>query len=195
MVLPQTASGGTIIPGQDAAAGGMMAQGSGAGSIIKKMIVGGVAGAGLGAGYGLLAGMVSFLPHVTIPMGALIGGAAGVALGLVKGLLDRRKSNLALKAQQQAVAPGAGLAPTSLAGAPGGAVLRVGSNGPKVRWTQRTLKKLGMYHGRVTGHLDDKTADAIRKYEVLKGVMPTGDSTPELRAALSQDARLSTQFV
>lgn len=182
--------GGMIFPGQAAYPGGYMVQqnsGGGIGSIIKKALVGGVAGAGLGAGYGLLAGMVSFLPHITVPMGALIGGVAGAALGLVKGIIDNRNGKLAMQRQVQ---PGAGVTPIALPNALAGKTFRIGASNATVRTTQRQLKRLGLLQGKVTNRLDRRTADAIRRYEVLKGALPTGDCTPDLRAALSQDVRM-----
>lgn len=187
---------GTLaFPGQQAMPGGLMGQPGSGKSIITKMLAGGAAGAGLGAGYGLLAGMVSFLPHVTIPMGALIGGAAGAALGLAKGLLDRRKASLALRAQPQAIPVGAGMQPLAVPKPLVGKVHSEGSSGPTVRWTQKALKHLRIYNGKVSGKLDPATAAAIRRYEVLKGVMPTGQSGPDLRQALAQDMKLARQFV
>lgn len=195
---PGAAQATLTFPGQQAAPGGLMGQPGSGRNVISSMLVGGAAGAATGAGYGLLAGMVSFLPHVTVPMGALIGGAAGAALGLVKGVLNRRKANLAMKAQaaaMQPVAPGAGTQPITVPQAVAGKVLQLGASGPTVRWTQKALAQVGVFQGKVSGKLDEPTQEAIRRYEVLKGVMPTGASTPDLRTALAQDLKLSRQFV
>lgn len=188
---PRTATGGGLaFPGQQAAfPGGAMAQG-GSGGILKKVLIGGVAGAGVGAGYGLLAGMVSFLPHITIPMGAAIGAASGAALGLVKGLLDKRKSTLAMRAQAQPMPAASAPIPRPLPGR----TYAVGTTGAQVKWTQRALKRVGVYQGRISGRFDETTAAAIRRYEVLKGALPTGSSSPDLRAALAQDVKLQQRF-
>lgn len=167
--------------------------GGGFGSILKKVLVGGVAGAGAGAGYGLLAGMVSFMPHVTVPMGALIGAAAGAALGLVKGIRDNMKSKK-LGLQQQALIQSQ--LPSNVAN-PNAAklrTLRYGAKGREVSFTQQRLKRLGVYHGKITGKFDKQTLAAIRRYEVMKGAMPTGLCSPALRSALTQDTRAARQF-
>jgi peptidoglycan hydrolase-like protein with peptidoglycan-binding domain len=74
-------------------------------------------------------------------------------------------------------------------------VLKVGSTGPTVTWQQRTLRTLGIYKGPINGKFDSATAQAVRRYEVLKGVMPTGESSPDLRAAIMQDVRNAKQYV
>lgn len=194
---------GSIIPGQSAVPGAYMAQpasGGGFGSILKKALVGGVAGGAMGAGYGVLAGFVSFLPHVTIPLGAAIGAAAGAALGLIKGVRDNMKAKkLGLQAQQQAmlsqIQPGAGVNPAAIQRArPKGRTLRAGAKGSEIKYTQRALRRLGLYRGKITATLDKQTLAAIRRYEVMKGAMPTGLCSPELRKALAQDAHAARQF-
>lgn len=181
-------------PAQAYIGAAMPQQGSGIGSVLKKALVGGVAGAGLGAGYGLLAGMVSFLPHVTIPMGALIGGAAGAVLGLIKGAIDlRRERQLGMQNQ---IAPGAGLKPITI---PAPAPLRGGTyalnaKSAYVKHTQTMLKRLGLYDGKITGKMDSATIAAIKHYEQLKGAPIGGKSTPQLRSALAQDVQIAAQL-
>lgn len=193
--------GGSIIPGQSAVPGAYMAQpasGGGFGSILKKALVGGVAGGALGAGYGVLAGFVSFLPHVTIPLGALIGAGAGAALGLIKGIRDNmkdKKLGLQQQAMMQQVQPGAGVNPATVQQArPKGKSYRIGAKGKDIKFTQQALRRLGLYSGKITAVLDKKTLSAIRRYEVMKGAMPTGLCSPDLRQALAQDAHAARQF-
>jgi hypothetical protein len=198
---PAATAGNTVQAQQTTAIGGgalnaafpgaQMAQPDG-GSILKKMLVGGIAGAGLGAGYGLIAGALSFLPPFMVvgpAMGALIGGIAGAGMGLIKGLLDKRNANLALQKQADVNPPVQIVKPLP------GKTYKAGAKGSQVKWTQNALKKMGLYTGKVTSKLDAKTAKAIRRYELMKGAMPTGTSTPDLRAALQQDIKLSAQFI
>lgn len=198
---PMPAWGGGV-PMQGAAqgvAGGMMPQAGGAGSVIKKVLIGGVAGAGVGAAIGLIPAAVPFLGALTVPMGALIGGVGGAVMGLIKGLRDRNKERamLGLGGSPGAVQPGAGLSPVNTAGmggAPMAGILGKGATGSKVKFTQRALKRLGLYAGPINGKMDARTAASVRRYEVMKGAVPTGASTPEIRAALSQDSRMIRQF-
>ena len=189
------ASGGGIIPmGSSAAlAGGAIPQAGGVGSILKKALVGAAAGAAAGAGYGLLAGAISFLPTVTVPMGALIGAGAGAVMGIVKGVMDNRKATLALQSAQaqQVQTP---VVTTQPSAAPTGPTYKPGETGDKVRNTQRMLKTLGMYTGRVNGKMDEKTVASIKRYELMKGAAPTGLSTPEVRQAISADAKLANRY-
>ena len=184
-------SAGTLT-GNDASAGGLMAQPGSGGSILKKMLVGGVIGAGLGFGASFLS--LPVIGGLAAPVVAAIGGGIGAVAGLAIGLFQRRKANLAMQAQQQ-VAPGAGTAPVNIPRPLPGKVLKVGSSGPTVSWQQRTLRTLGLYKGKITGKYDAATANAVRRYEVLKGVMPTGESSPDLRVAVMQDVRHAKQYV
>ena len=175
--------------------GAQMAQPGGGVSILKKMLVGGVAGAVAGAGIGFVTTLpfMAFLPPflaIGPAMGGLIGGVAGAALGLIKGLKDNNSQNLGLQA-----ASAAGTAPVNIPRPLAGKTYNLGATGATIKWTQRALKNVGVYAGKVTGKLDAKTASAIKKYEVMKGALPTGSSSPDLRAALSQDVRLSRQYI
>ncbi len=170
-------------------------------SIIKKMLVGGAVGGVLGAGVGLLpAGFLGPVGALSVPIGAAIGAGAGALLGLVKGLVDRRKQNLALKASQNGtmlpggIPNGAGMPPSAMISPLKGKVFTRGDQSPQIRWTQKSLKRLGIYRGKLTGRLDAKTESAIRKYEVMKGAMPSGDVSPDLRAAISMDVRALRQY-
>lgn len=184
------------------AAGGYMAQGGGApgeagGSLIKKMLVGGAVGAGLGLGATFL---VPGLREVTMfgvggwaakGIIAAIGGAIGVVGAAALHLIGQRKQNLAMQAQAQATQQGA-MAPTP--SPQGGATLRNGARGPAARKLQADLATLGMYKGKLTATFDKPTSDAVRKYEVMKGVVPTGLGSPDVRAAVAQDVALLRQY-
>ncbi|MCW2925531.1 MAG: putative peptidoglycan binding domain [Thermoleophilia bacterium] len=182
------------------AAGGYMVQGGGApgepgGSLVKKMLVGGVVGAGVGFG-------ASFLPIAFItnlgPGGwmakgimAAAGAALGVGAAVVMHLVGKRKQNLAMQAQAQAAQQNA-MVPTPMPA--GGATLRAGAKGAAAKTLQSNLHTLGLYKGKLNGTFDSATSDAVRKYEVMKGVMPTGKGSPDVRAAVAQDAALAKQY-
>ncbi len=174
--------------------GGSVAQTGGIGSVIKKMVVGAVAGGALGSGAGAIAGAVAGFGIGALPgwaAGGLIGAGVGAVIGLVKGVMDMRKGGtLGMQAPStpNAVQPQVVQAPRK------GRTIKAGGTGTEIKGTQRALKALGLYSGKLTGKLDPATAKAIRRYELLKGAMPTGISTPELRWALTQDVRVSHQF-
>lgn len=188
------------------AAGAYMAQGlvegggapveASGGSLIKKMLVGGAVGAGLGLGATFL---VPGLREVTMfgvggwaakGIIAAIGGAVGVIGAGALHLIGKRKQNLAMQAQAQA-AQAQAMQPTP---SPKGVTLRTNARGPAARKLQEDLTALGLYKGKATRMYDSATAAAVRKYEVMKGVMPEGKATPELRAAVSQDVQLMRQY-
>lgn len=186
-----------------AAAGAYMAQGGGApgeapagGSLVKKLLVGGAVGAGLGLGATFLVpglreatmfGMAGWAAKGII---AAIGGAVGAVGAGVMHFIGKRKQNLAMQAQAQAAQAGA-MQPTPQ---PQGVTLRANARGPAARKLQEDLTALGLYKGKATRQFDSATAAAVRKYEVMKGVMPTGQATPELRAAVGQDVQLMRQY-
>lgn len=72
--------------------------------------------------------------------------------------------------------------------------LRTGAKGPAARKLQSDLATLGLYKGTRTNVFDSATSAAVRKYEVMKGVMPTGLGSPDVRAAVAQDVQLLRQY-
>lgn len=171
--------------GGGAAYAGAMSAIPGSGSnILKRMLVFGGAGAALGFGASFFT--LPVVGQVAAPIAAAVGGGIGAALGLLTGLIARRNSRAAgllpMAQKPQNIVPLAGK------------TYRLGQQGSHVRSTQRSLKRLGLYDGKVTGRLDRKTASAIRRYEIMKGAIPTGTSSPELRMALSQDIRIVSQL-
>jgi hypothetical protein len=192
--------GGASFTSGATAAGAYMAQGGGApgdagGSLVKKLLVGGAVGAGIGLGATFL---VPGLREVTMfgaagwaakGIIAAIGGAVGAIGAGALHLIGQRKQNLAMQAQAQA-AQQQSMAPTPM---PGAVTLRANARGPAARKLQEDLTALGLYKGKATRMFDSATAAAVRKYEVLKGVMPTGQATPEVRSAVSQDVALMRQ--
>ena len=86
-----------------------------------------------------------------------------------------------------------GIAPSPVPGVTGGP-LKIGSRGPAAKKLQIELKRLGLYAGPINATFDKATSAAVRKYEVMKGVMPTGLGSPDLRAAVTQDVRLVGQY-
>jgi hypothetical protein len=193
---------GTTFATGATAAGGYMAQGGGApgsagGSLIKKMLVGGAVGAGLGLGATFL---VPGLREVTMfglagwaakGVIAAIGGAIGAVGAAALHLIGQRKQNLAMQAQAQAAGQQA-MQPTPLPG--GGVTLRMGAKGPAARKLQADLLALGLYKGPKTNAFDAATSAAVRRYEVMKGVVPTGQGSPDVRAAVAQDVQLLKQY-
>lgn len=197
---------GSFVTGSSAA-GAYMAQGitrgGGApgdspsgGSLVKKLIVGAAAGAGLGLGATFL---VPGLREVTMfgvggwaakGIVAAIGGAVGAIGAGALHLIGKRKQNLAMQAQTQALQSQA-MQPTT---SPGAVTLRTNARGPAARKLQEDLTALGLYKGKATRMFDAATAAAVRRYEVMKGVMPNGQATPELRAAVAQDVQLMRQY-
>ncbi len=182
-------------------AGGYMVQGGGSpgeptgGSLLKKMLVGGVVGAGVGfaASFTPALGLITALG----PAGWAAKGimtAAGAAIGAIGGLavhfISKHKQNLAMQAQAQATTPSA-MAPTTVTK---GVTLRANARGTFARQLQENLATLGLYKGKMTRMYDAATQAAVRKYEVMKGVQPTGQATPELRAAVAQDVKLVKQY-
>ncbi|MCW2956064.1 MAG: peptidoglycan binding domain protein [Thermoleophilia bacterium] len=177
------------------AAGAYIAQGSGpgapGGSLAKKMIAGGVIGAGLGFAASFIPG-ISFLPHPKILFPA-IGAALGAIAGGVVHFFAKRKATLAMDAQaaaqQQQTATQATQVPVTRG------TLKLGTKGPSTKTFQSELKTLGLFDGKVTGTYDARTATAVRKYEVMQGVPPTGVATPDVRTAIKQHATLIGQYV
>lgn len=187
-------------PGQMALPGAAMAQPGGALPIIKKILIGGAVGAAAGFGIGLLPNAVPIVGPWLAGKSALIGAAAGAGIGILAGIVGTvRSRKLGMKAQQQQQAmatqmPGMSQ-PNALPPPLKGRTYKVGAKqNNDVKFTQRALKSVGLYNGKLTGTMDRATANAIRKYEMLKGALPTGRSTPDLRAALYQDMRLTRQF-
>jgi hypothetical protein len=194
--------GGSTFSAGATAAGGYMAQGGGApgaagGSLIKKMLVGGAVGAGLGLGATFL---VPGLREVTMfGLGgwaakgviAAIGGAIGAVGAAALHLIGQRKQNLAMQAKAQAARPQA-MQPTPMP--PHGVTLRMGARGPAAKKLQSDLATLGLYKGARTNAFDAATSAAVRRYEVMKGVVPTGLGSPDVRAAVAQDVQLLKQY-
>lgn len=192
-----TASGGGALPFSIGAtsAGAYMAQGGGApgssgGSLLKKVLAGAVVGAGLGFGASFITPIVNLIPHAKIILPAA-GAAIGAIGGLALHLIGKRKQNLAMQAEAQAAQQQA-MQPTPMPG--GGATLRSGARGPAARKLQADLAMLGLYKGPRTNAFDAATQAAVRKYEVMKGVMPTGKGSPDVRAAVAQDVQLLRQY-
>lgn len=187
-----TSGGGLAFGGQTAIAGALTAQpGSGA-NIVKRVLIGGALGGALGFGASFLS--LPVIGGLAAPVVAAIGAGIGATLGLVSGLWSKRKARLALERQQsQQIQPGAGAAPVQLQQI-SGRTYAAGQGGTQVRWTQKALKRLGLYHGKITGRMDSKTIAAVKKYEVMKGAVPRGTSNPELRSVLAQDIRLARQY-
>jgi len=165
-------------------------------SILKRMLVGGIAGAALGFGASFFT--LPIIGQIGAPIAAAIGGGIGAALGLVSGLLARRRARIngtLMAAQQsQAIAPGAGVAPNIIPQSVG-KTIRVGSSGSSVKTMQRNLKTLGLWPGKISGKFDTKLSSAIKSYELMKGVQPTGESSSEMRTALAQDAALKNRYI
>lgn len=184
------------------AAGAYMAQGGGdpgaapgggAKSLLVKMLAGGVVGAGIGFGASFITPIVNLIPQAKILLPAA-GAAIGALGGLALHFIGKRKANLAMQAQAQATQQPA-MAPTTVTPSSTGPTLRVGSSGAGTKSLQTQLKALGLFPQTVTGSYDKATANAVRRYEVLKGVVPTGLGTPDVRMAIKQDAALVKQYV
>lgn len=196
---PVAAGGGTASFTSGAtAAGGYMVQGSGApssgGSLIKKLLLGTAIGAGVGLGATFL---VPGLREVTMfgatgwaakGIIAAIGGAVGAIGALAVHFIGKRKS-LAMDAQNQQAAQ----QPTTVTPA-AGETLRMGSKGADVLALQKNLKAMGQYYPKVSGVFDKTTQNAIRRYEIMKGVQPTGLGSPDVIQAIAQDSGLIKQL-
>jgi hypothetical protein len=197
-------SGGGVLPfGIGAtAAGAYVAQGAGAPgedgsrSLVKKLLAGAVVGAGVGFAATFINPLMALFTSTT-PVGwgikaaaAGIGAAVGAGGVLATHFIGKRRQNLAMQAQSQAAQQQA-MPPTPM---PQGVTLRANARGPAARKLQEDLTALGLYSGPATRMFDSATAAAVRKYEVMKGVMPTGQATPELRAAVGQDVQLLRQY-
>ncbi|MBC7593520.1 MAG: peptidoglycan-binding protein [Kineosporiaceae bacterium] len=175
------------------ASGAYMVQGAGApstgGSLIKKLLVGTVLGAGVGLGATFL---VPGLREVTMfgaagwaakGIIAAIGGAIGAVGALAVHFIAKRKA-LAMESQTPPAQQPTTVAP------PAGATLRMGSKGDDVLALQKNLKSMGQYYPKVTGTFDKTTQNAIRRYEIMKGVQPTGLGSPDVIQAIAQDSGL-----
>lgn len=167
------------------------------GSLVKKMLVGTAVGAGLGLGATFL---VPGLREVTMfgvggwaakGIIAAIGGAVGAVGAAALHFIGKAKQNLAMQAQAQATQQNA-MQPTTVSAA--GSALVNNSRGKFARELQKNLATLGVYKGKLTQRYDAATQAAVRRYEVMKGVQPTGQATPELRAAVAQDVALVKQY-
>jgi putative peptidoglycan binding protein len=49
------------------------------------------------------------------------------------------------------------------------------------------LKNLGYYNGEISNDMDDATRDALKKFQLRRGLTPSGEATPETRSALLQE--------
>jgi hypothetical protein len=177
------------------AAGGHIAQGGGPGqaggmSLITKMLIGGAVGAGVGFAASFFT--LPVIGQVAAPIAAAVGAGIGAVGGLAVHLIGQRRQKLAMEAQGQGAVP-QGMAPTPMPVQ--GVALRPGARGPAARQLQTNLQNLGLYDGKLTGQFDAATQQAVRKYEVMKGVVPTGAGSAEVRAAVAQDAALVRQYV
>jgi hypothetical protein len=197
-----TATGGgtTSFTSGSTASGAYMVQGAGAstgGSLIKQLLVGTAIGAGVGLGATFL---VPGLREVTMfgatgwaakGIIAAIGGAVGAIGALVVHFVGAKKASLAMEAQaQQAQQQAAATPPPATAGE----TYRIGSKGSEVLTLQKNLKSLGLYYPKVSGTFDKTTASSVRRYEIMKGVQPTGIGSPDLVAAVAQDSTLVKQL-
>lgn len=196
---PATADTGAVGGG---AAGAYMVQGGGTttgSSLLKKVAIGAVVGAGLGFGASFLPSPFLGLTLPAAPILAAIGAGVGALGGAVSHFISSRKQNLAMQAQANTQAQNAAAqqpmttAPTTVTST--GPTLKIGSSGTGTRTLQTDLKALGMFPHKVSGSFDKATSNAIRRYEVLKGVVPTGLGSTEVRAAIAQDAGLAKQYV
>ena len=197
-----TGGGGLPFGLGGAAAGAYVAQGGGespssGGSLVKKMLTGAVVGAGVGFAASFINPVVALVTSIG-PAGWAAKGvivAAGAAIGALGGLamhfISRRKQNLAMQAQAQSAQQQA-MQPTLMPA--GGATLRAGARGAAARKLQLDLHTLGLHKGKLTGTFDKATAEAVRRYEVMKGVVPTGQGSPDVRAAVAQDVTLLRQY-
>ncbi|MEV5846844.1 peptidoglycan-binding domain-containing protein [Streptomyces sp. NPDC051985] len=52
-----------------------------------------------------------------------------------------------------------------------GGVLRPGDSGAEVTELQLRLAQLNLYSGKATGHYDQKTEDAVRTYQLARGIL------------------------
>ncbi|MCW2926655.1 MAG: putative peptidoglycan binding domain [Thermoleophilia bacterium] len=193
-----SASGGGAVPFSLGAtsAGAYMAQGGGAPgepsgtkSLLAKVLGGAVVGAGLGFGASFITPIINLIPHAKIILPAA-GAAIGAIGGLAMHLIGKRKQNLAMQAQAQA-AQQQSMQPTV---ATNGVTLRTGARGAAAAKLQKDLHSLGVYKGTLTGAFDAGTSAAVRRYEVMKGVVPTGLGSPDVRAAVAQDVALMKQY-
>ncbi|MEO6866952.1 MAG: peptidoglycan-binding domain-containing protein [Gaiellales bacterium] len=177
-------------------AGAYIAQGGGdvgdpnKGALVKKMLAGAVVGAGLGFGASFITPIINLIPHAKIILPAA-GAAIGALGGLAMHMIGKRKQNLAMQAQAQASGQQA-MAPTAMPAQ--GVTLRANAKGGAARKLQRDLNTLGLHKGKLNGTFDSATADALRRYEVLKGVMPSGKATVDARTAIAEDAKLVKQY-
>jgi hypothetical protein len=176
------------------AAGAYIAQGSGGAGgskLLPKLLSGAVVGAGLGLAASFIPGL-SFIPHFKILLPA-IGAAVGAIAGTVWHFIAKKKEgSLAMEAQ---AAQAGATPPTTVAPAATGETLRMGSKGSSTTALQSSLKSLGLFPFKVNGTFDKPTQNAIRRYEVMKGVQPTGLGSPDLIAAVKQDSALAKQYV
>jgi hypothetical protein len=195
--LPSTADTSAVGGG---AAGAYMVQDGGSStgsSLLKKVAIGAVVGAGLGFGASFLPSPFLGLTLPAAPILAAIGAGVGAIGGLAAHFISQRKQNLAMQAQAEAQATQQQAAmttqPTTVTTT--GPTLKIGSSGTGTRTLQSNLKSLGLFPHPVSGSFDKPTSNAIRRYEVLKGVVPTGLGSPDVRAAVAQDAKLAKQYV
>ncbi len=60
-----------------------------------------------------------------------------------------------------------------------------GGSGSEVAALQRTLARLGIFYGPVTGYYGPLTTAAVQRYQSMHGLNPTGTTGPATRAALN----------
>jgi peptidoglycan hydrolase-like protein with peptidoglycan-binding domain len=155
----------------------------------------------VGAGLGFAATFINPVANLLtsfVPAGwmvkaaaAGIGAVVGAGGALVMHLIGQHQQNLAMQAQTQATQQDQ-MVPTPMPA--GGTTLRAGARGPAAKKLQADLHTLGLYTGKLDGSFNKGTIAAVRKYEVMKGVVPTGAGSADLRAAVSQDAALVKQY-
>ena len=59
---------------------------------------------------------------------------------------------------------------------------------PQIAAVQQALKSQGLYYGEVTGEIDNRTAAAITRLQVRRGLEVTGELNEETLQALGLDA-------
>ncbi len=56
--------------------------------------------------------------------------------------------------------------------------LKIGDSGEKVKKLQQFLADVQLYHSKITGIYDDATAKAVKEFQKIFGIKPTGQVDP-----------------
>ncbi|MHA2609905.1 MAG: peptidoglycan-binding domain-containing protein [bacterium JZ-2024 1] len=71
--------------------------------------------------------------------------------------------------------------------------LKIGDSGEKVRALQQFLTDVQLYNGRITGIYDEATAEAVKSFQKIFGLRPTGRVDPKTALQIARVQNLQVK--